>query len=166
VTLEERRRARDVLDAQEGTGPVHLASPDEVVRLLREARRGAPRIAVVGASERPWRPSHSVMATLLERGYDCVPVNPNAESVLGLRCYPTLEAAVAETGPVDLVDVFRRSEHAPGVARSAVAVGARVLWLQLAVVSWEAARIAAEGGLAVVMDRCTAIELPRVTGRG
>ncbi len=99
------------------------------------------------------------MRTLLAAGYECVPVNPNTPEVLGIRSWPTLEAAVAATGPVDLVDVFRRAEHAPDVARSAASVGATVLWLQLGVVSWEAAEIAHAAGLGVVMDRCTAIEL-------
>ncbi len=104
------------------------------------------------------------MRTLLAAGYDCVPVNPNVAEVLGVRSWPGLEAAVEATGPVDLVDVFRRPEFTPDVARSAVAIGARVLWLQLGVVSWEAADIAHAGGLGVVMDRCTAIELGRLGG--
>lgn len=154
MSADERRRARDILDAQEGTGPVPLLDRAAARELLRTARR----IAIVGASPDPSRPSNGVMAILLALGYDCVPVNPNAIEVLGRRCYPTLEAAVEATGPVDVVDVFRRAEHTPPIARSAVTVGARALWLQLGVVSWEAARIAAAGGLAVVMDRCTAVE--------
>ena len=106
------------------------------------------------------------MRTLLAARYDCVPVNPNTSAVLGIVSWPTLEAAVAATGPVDLVDVFRRSEHAPAIARSAVALGARVLWLQLGVVSWEAAEIAHAAGLGVVMDRCTAIELRGIRPTG
>lgn len=149
------RRTRDILDIQEGTGPVPLLDAAAAAAALR----GSRRIAVVGASADPWRPSNGVLRTLVEAGFDCVPVNPNAPEVLGLRCWPSLEAAVAATGPVELVDVFRRSEFTPDVARSAVTVGARVLWLQLGVVSWEAAEIAHAGGLEVVMDRCTAIEL-------
>jgi predicted CoA-binding protein len=89
-------------------------------------------------------------------------VNPRETAVQGIRAWPTLEAAVEATGPVDLVDVFRRSELCPEHAREAVAVGASCLWLQLGVVNWEAATIAAAGGLSVVMDRCTAIELRRI----
>ena len=152
---EDLRRTRDILDLQDGTGPVPTLDGPGVLAALRACRR----IAIVGASPDPWRPSHGVMRTLLAAGYECVPVNPNASEVLGVRSWPTLEAAVAATGPVDLVDVFRRPEHAPDVARSAVAVGARVLWLQLGVVSWEAAEIAHAAGLGVVMDRCTAVEL-------
>ncbi len=155
---DDRVRVRDLMDLHEGRWQVPLLDGATVTAALAAARR----IAVVGASPDPTRPSNGVMRTLLDAGYDCVPVNPNAAEVLGRATYPTLEAAVAATGSVDLVDVFRRSSTTPPVARSAVAVGARVLWLQLGVVSWEAARIAHDGGLAVVMDRCTAIELRRI----
>lgn len=112
----------------------------------------------MGASPRPDRPSHDVMTYLLRAGFDCVPVNPRAPEVLGRTAYATLEEAVAATGTFDIVDVFRRAEDTPDVARSAVATGAGALWLQLGIVNWEAARIAHDGGLAVVMDACTAIE--------
>jgi predicted CoA-binding protein len=152
---EDLSRTRDILDLQDGTGPVPVLDGPGILAALR----GSRRIAVVGASPDPWRPSQGVMRTLMTAGYECVPVNPNASEVLGVRCWPTLEEAVVAMGPVDLVDVFRRAEHTPDVARAAVAVRARVLWLQLGVVSWEAAAIAYEAGLGVVMDRCTAIEL-------
>jgi predicted CoA-binding protein len=121
---------------------------------------------VIGASSEPYRPSNGVFRTLVRAGYDCVPVNPNCAEVDGVPSFGSLEEAVAATGPFDLVDVFRRSELCAPHAREAVAAGARVLWLQLGIVSWEAARIAHEGGLEVVMDRCTAIELGRIGGRG
>lgn len=155
---DERSRARDILDVQDGTGDVPILDQAAALDVLRRARR----VAVIGASPDSGRPSHSVMRYLQHHGYECVPVNPNAREVLGVRAYRTLEEAVAETGPFDIVDVFRRSEHAPAIARSAVAGSAQVLWLQLGVVSWEAARIAVEGGLDVVMDRCTAIDLRRL----
>ena len=98
----------------------------------------------------------------LRAGYECVPVNPAVGEILGRRCHATLEDAVAEGGSFDIVDVFRRPEHVPPIAASAVATGCRSLWLQLGVISWEGARIAHEGGLPVVMDRCTAIELRRL----
>ena len=122
--------------------------------------RSARRIAVVGASPYPWRASNVVMAYLLEQGYACVPVNPEAATVLGQACFATLEEAVAAAGGTsfDIVDVFRRAEHTPDIARSAVALGCGTLWLQQGIVSWEAARIAHEGGVAVVMDRCTAVD--------
>lgn len=150
----ERKIAWDLLDAQEGTGPLPLLDGDEPARLLGRTRR----IAMVGASPDPARPSHGVMSQLLDAGYDVVPVNPTVQSVLGRIAYPTLEDAVAATGTFDMVDVFRRPEFTPDIARSAVATGARSLWLQLGVVNWEAAQIARDGGLEVVMDRCTAIE--------
>ena len=102
------------------------------------------------------------MSQLLDWGYEVVPVNPNCDEVLGERSYASLEEATAATGRFDLVDVFRRPEHTPDIARSAVATGAGALWLQLGVVNWEAARIAHEAGLPVVMDRCTAIEHRRI----
>lgn len=126
----------------------------------------ARRIAIVGASPDPYRPSNSVMAALLRHGYDCVPVNPHAASVLDVTAYPSLETATRATGRFDIVDVFRRSEHLPAIARSAVATRAGALWMQLGVVSWEAARIAQAAGLPVVMDRCTAIDLRRLRSAG
>lgn len=117
---------------------------------------------MVGASSDPGRPSFGVFRDLVAAGYECVPVNPNERSVQGVPAYPSLADAVEAGGPVDLVDVFRRSELCVPHAREAVAMGARCLWLQLGVVNWEAARVAHDGGLAVVMDRCTAIELRRI----
>jgi predicted CoA-binding protein len=137
--------------------PVHLLDDAEVLELLRTSRR----IAVVGASSNPARPSWAVFATLVAGGYDCVPVNPNEHEVHGVPAVATLAEAAA-LGAIDIVDVFRRPEATEEIAREAVAVGARALWLQLGIVNWESARIAAEGGLAVVMDRCTAIEVRRL----
>jgi predicted CoA-binding protein len=104
------------------------------------------------------------MAYLIAAGYDCVPVNPTTDEVLGQRSFPSLTAAVEAGGPFDIVDVFRRPADCIGPAREAAATGAGCLWLQLGIVSWEAARIAAEGGLAVVMDRCSKIEHHRLVG--
>jgi predicted CoA-binding protein len=157
----ERQRTIDLLGAQEGRGPLPLLDDASMLDALDRARR----IAVIGASSRPARPSHDVMAALLRHGYDVVPVNPRETEVLGRRCYPDLAAAVEAEGPVDIVDVFRNAGACPQHAREAVAVGAGCLWLQLGIVSWEAARIAAEAGIPVVMDRCTAIELRRVPRR-
>jgi len=151
-------RALDMLDAQEGTGPVPLLTGDESARLLARSKR----IALVGASPNPLRPSHGVMQFLIDQGYDVVPINPRCAEVLGQRSYATLEEATLATGRFDLVDIFRRPEHTPDIARSAVATGAGSLWLQLGVVNWEAARIAHDAGLPVVMDRCTRIEHRRI----
>jgi predicted CoA-binding protein len=147
------------MDRSETAGePVRLLDEAGIGRLLREART----IAVVGASSNPARPSYGVFRALLDAGYECVPVNPNETEVQGVPAVATLaEAAAALGGHIDIVDVFRRSELTEEVAREAVAVGAGALWLQLGVVNEESARIAADAGLAVVMDRCTAIEIRR-----
>jgi predicted CoA-binding protein len=137
---------------------VPLLDDEGIGELLRASRR----IAVIGASSNPGRPSFGVFRYLVDHGYECVPVNPNERSVLGVRAFGALPEAVAATGPFDIVDVFRRSELCVAHAEEAIAAGARCLWLQLGVVNWEAARIAHEAGLAVVMDRCTAIEHRRV----
>jgi len=134
---------------------------DGIERILRSTGR----IAVIGASADPWRPSNGVLRYLLEQGFDCVPVNPNQREILGLVSFGTLREAVDAGGPVDLVDVFRRPEECAAHAREAVEVGAHCLWLQLGVVDWTAASIAATAGLDVVMDRCTAIEWRRIGGR-
>ena len=144
--------------SETGGTQVRLLDDAGIARLLREAHT----IAVVGASSNPARPSHGVFRTLLDAGYECVPVNPNETEVQGVPAVATLaEAAAALGGRIDIVDVFRRSELTEEVAREAVAVGAGALWLQLGLVNEESARIAAEAGLAVVMDRCTAIEIRR-----
>ena len=135
-----------------------MLDDEDIARVLREARR----IAIVGASSKPYRASNGVMQTLLDAGYDCVPVHPNEDEVHGLRAYPTLAEATTVTGPFDIVDVFRRAEFCTEHAREAVAARAACLWLQLGIVSWEAAEIATAGGLAVVVNRCTSIELGRI----
>jgi uncharacterized protein len=118
----------------------------------------ARRIAVVGASSDPGRPSFAVFRYLLMNGYECVPVNPNERDVLGQPAFRSLSDAAAATGRFDIVDVFRRSELCLPHAQEAVATRSGCLWLQLGVVNWEAATTAASGGLSVVMNRCTAIE--------
>lgn len=132
---------------------------DAVIAALLRAR---PRVAVVGASDRPGRPSRDVLIALVGAGLDAVPVTPRFAEVAGVPAHPDLAAAVAATGPFDIVDVFRRPEDCPPHAREAVAAAARVLWLQLGIVSWDAARIAHAGGLGVVMDRCLSVELRRL----
>ena len=112
-------------------------------------------IAVVGLSPKPERASHDVARYLLDQGYKIIPVNPVQEQILGLKCYPDL-SAIPE--PVDLVDVFRRPEHCAAIAEEAVAIGAKALWLQLGIANDDAARLASDGGLLVVMDRCIKIE--------
>ncbi len=154
MTSQERARARAILDLEEGRGAVRVLDDAGIAVILGRARR----IAVIGASGNPARPSFAVFRYLLMQGYECVPVNPNERDILGQPAFRTLTEAAAAGGPFDIVDVFRRSELCVPHAEQAVATGAGCLWLQLGVVSWEAAAIAAAGGLSVVMDRCTAIE--------
>ena len=160
---DARRRERrdwtaELLDLEDGRIGVPVLDRDGI-RALLDAK---PRIAIVGASPNPARPSYGVLVDLQALGYDVVPVNPSAEEVAGLRCYASLRDAVAATGPVDLVDVFRLPPACPEHAREAVEVEARCLWLQLGIASREAGLIAHEAGLAVVMNRCLAVEAARL----
>jgi predicted CoA-binding protein len=112
-------------------------------------------VAVVGLSDNPERVSYMVSEAMQAKGYTIIPVNPNADSILGQKSYPSLKDIPV---PVDIVNVFRRSEHTPPVAEEAVAIGAKTFWLQLGIANDEAAAIAAAGGLEVVMDRCIKVE--------
>lgn len=138
-------------------------SPEE--RELRSLLGEAKVVAVVGISSKPWRPSHEVASYLQQHGYRVVPVNPNEQEVLGEQVYASL-LDIPEEIHVDVVDVFRRAEHTPEVARDAVAIGARVLWLQEGIVSEEAARVAADGGLEVIMGVCIMKVRERLMARG
>lgn len=126
-------------------------SPEEVRQMLGPCRV----VAVVGLSPNPGRDSHRVAAYLLAQGFTVIPVNPKEEAILGQKCYPSLADI---PGPVDLVDVFRASQHAAGVASAAVAKGAKCLWLQEGVISPKAAAIAQAAGLGFVQDRCLMVE--------
>ena len=128
---------------------------------LRDILTSVRTIAVVGASPRRERPSHGVMAYLQRRGYRAIPVNPNAAGgkINGETCYARL-ADVPE--PIDMVDVFRRTEMAGAVVDEAIAAGAKVVWMQLGVRDDDAAARAESHGLEVVMNRCPAIEIPRL----
>ncbi len=133
---------------------------DETIRrILREC----PRIAVVGLSDRPWRPSHRVARCLLEHGYDVIPVNPQAQEISDGRCYPAL---IAVPGPVDLVDVFRRAEHIPGTVDEAIRIGARAFWMQSGPADEASAERTRRAGMWVVMDRCIMIEHGRHGAEG
>ena len=122
-------------------------------RELRALLGEAQTIAVVGLSSKPNRPSLGVAGYLQDHGYRIVPVNPQETEVLGERAYPTLRDIPSDVR-VDVVDVFRRAEDTPDVARDAVAIGAKVLWLQADIVNEEAYRIASEAGLDVIMGVC------------
>jgi len=132
--------------------------PTTIQRLLSTART----IAIVGLSSNELRASHSVGFYLQRHGYRVIPVNPRETDVLGEVSYPSL-LEVPE--PVDIVDVFRAPDALPAIAREAVQIHAGALWCQLGVINEEAAQIAADGGLAVVVDRCLKIEHARYTSR-
>jgi predicted CoA-binding protein len=127
---------------------------------LANILKSVKTIAMVGASADRTKFSYGVLRVLHETGYNMIPVNPGMEggAIRGLQVYPTL-ASIDQ--PVDMVEVFRRAEELPGIAREAVAIGAKVLWGQIGVYNEEAARIAEDGGLKVVMNRCPKIELFR-----
>ena len=127
---------------------------------IRDILTSVKTIALVGWSPKPDRPSHRVADYLKRKGYRVIPVNPGqaGQEALG----GTVVATLAEAGPVDMVDIFRRSEEAGAVADEAVRVGAKVVWMQLGVVDEAAASRARGAGLQVVMNRCPAIEIPRL----
>jgi uncharacterized protein len=127
-----------------------------------EAVLGLRTWAVVGCSPDPGRDSHRIAALLKRRGYRVIPVNPAVDEVLGERCYATI-ADIPE--PVEVVDIFRRSKAAGAHVDEAIAAGARAVWMQLGVIDPTAAERACAAGLRVVMDRCPAIELPRLEAR-
>ncbi|MBP9047938.1 MAG: CoA-binding protein [Tabrizicola sp.] len=127
---------------------------------IRDILTRVKTIAVVGWSPKPDRPSHGVADYLKRRGYRVIPVNPGqaGQEALG----ETVVATLAEAGPVDMVDIFRRSDEAGAVADEAVRLGVKVVWMQLGVVDEAAAERARAAGLQVVMNRCPAIEIPRL----
>jgi hypothetical protein len=124
-----------------------MESDEKLAEFLSDART----IALVGASPNPSRPSNNVMQYLLEHGYDVIPVRPKVKEVLGRDCFGSLEEIPRR---IDIVNVFRKSDACPAVARSAVTIGAGMVWLQQGIISEEAAAIAGGAGLEVVMDRC------------
>ena len=126
-------------------------------RILSECRT----VAMVGLSANWYRPSYFAAKYLQEHGFRVIPVTPRYEEVLGEKCYPSLDAIPV---PVDVVDCFRRAEEIPAIAEAAIAIGARVLWMQLGIRNAEAAARAEAAGLEVVQDRCMKIEYARLFG--
>jgi predicted CoA-binding protein len=131
--------------------------PDVIRRVLQ-----LKRVAIVGLSSNELRASNFVGRYLQRNGYDIIPVNPREESILGQKCYASLKDI---PGEVDTVDVFRKPDAVPEIARDAVEIGAKCLWLQYNVISTEGAEIAVAGGLDAVMDRCMKVEYARYFGR-
>jgi predicted CoA-binding protein len=129
-------------------------------RILHDCRR----IAVIGISAEWHRPSFFVGKYLIEHGYTMIPVNPKYVDVLGRRCFPDLQSAARDAGPIDLVDCFRRADDIGPIADDAISIGAKCLWMQLGVVNETAAAKARAAGLDVVMDRCVKIEHGRLYG--
>lgn len=134
-----------------------LTRDEDIAALLGATRT----VAMVGASDRPDRPSHGVMRFLQGHGYRVIPVNPQlaGHELLG----EPVVATVAEAGPVDMVDIFRRPQAAGEAVDEAIAAGAKAVWLQIGVINHEAAARAEAAGLQVVMDRCPKIDIPRLS---
>jgi hypothetical protein len=133
------------------------STPETIRELLTETRTWA----VVGCSPDPERDSHRIARLLQHKGFRVIPVNPAVDELLGERCYPSV-LDIPSSEAVEVVDVFRRADEAGAHVDEAIAAGVRGIWLQLGVVDEGAARRALEAGLQVVMDRCPAIELPRL----
>jgi len=128
------------------------------------AALGKKRIAVVGLSNNPIRPSHDVARYMLDQneGYTVIPVNPREQEIFGVTCYPDLLAAREACGDIEMVNVFRQSSAVAAIAAEAVAIGADVLWLQLGVINEEGIKLAEAAGLNVIVDRCLKIEHARL----
>ena len=131
------------------------------IETLRRILKSSQRVAMVGLSANWYRPSNFAAKYLIDHGYTLIPVNPNYEEVLGQKCYPSL-LDIPE--PVDVVDIFQRSDKVPPLVEQAIEIGAKVVWMQLGVVHPEAAERARRAGLEVVMDHCMKIEYGRLFG--
>ena len=130
--------------------------------LIADILRSSKTIAVVGFSPKVNRPSNMVGSYLVNAGFHVIPVNPGHAEISGLKCYPDL-ASIPE--PVDVVDIFRRSEEVLPVVEEAIAIGAKVIWMQQGIINHEAAAMAEKAGLAVIMERCLKVDLMQF-GRG
>jgi predicted CoA-binding protein len=122
------------------------------------------RIAMVGLSSNPFRPSHFAAIYMLAEGYEVIPINPSESEILGRACYPSLTEAAKAHPDIEIVDIFRNAKHVPPIVEEAIAIGAKVIWMQLGIFNEEAAQRAIDAGLDVVMDRCVKIEHARFYG--
>jgi uncharacterized protein len=148
-------------DGVSGNSPVNQSafatSVQDRIRILETYKR----IAMVGLSSNPFRPSHFAAIYMLAHGYDVTPVNPRESEILGRKSYPSL---LHVPGPIEIVDIFRESEAVPAIVEEAIARGAKVIWMQLGVIHEKAGARAREAGIEVVMDRCVKIEHARFFG--
>jgi predicted CoA-binding protein len=126
-----------------------------VLAHVKEVVHTAKTIAVVGFSPKENRPSHMVGCYLMEAGFHVIPVNPGHSEICGVTCYPDL---ISIPEPVDVVDIFRRAEDVSPVVVEAIAIGAKVVWMQQGIVNHEAAALAEKAGLVVIMDRCIKVD--------
>ncbi|MFW8601954.1 CoA-binding protein [Desulfobacterota bacterium M19] len=136
-----------------------IINDEDLSRILNNTRR----VAVVGMSPKPSRPSNQVAAYLMAAGFEVIPVNPGQTAIMGLKCYPDLESI---PGRVDIVDVFRRTSEVPAIVDSTLKIKARILWLQLGIIHAEAALRAQAAGLIVIMNRCLKVEHQRLKDSG
>lgn len=137
--------------------PKHGSKSEDIEKMLKTYKT----VAVVGASPKEDRPSYGVAKYLQSVGYRIIPVNPTAKEILGEKCYPDLKSIPDK---VEIVDVFRKPEFVPEIAKAAVEIGAKVLWMQEQVISNEAGDIASKAGLKVVMNKCIAKEYTKMSG--
>jgi predicted CoA-binding protein len=133
-----------------------IEDDNQLIEILKDAKT----IAVVGASPDPNRDSNRIMEYFIKVGYDVIPVNPNYEKIFDRKCFPTVTSIGI---PVDIVDVFRRSEFVDEAAKDVVSANAKVLWMQLGVINESAAQYAMDNGLKVVMNRCIMVEYRRLS---
>jgi predicted CoA-binding protein len=144
--------------SQSPVNTTEFATSDaERYQILQQYRR----VAIVGLSSNPQRPSHFVAVYLAQHGYDITPVNPRESEILGRKCYPSLKEVPQ---PLEIVDIFRDRAAIPGIVDEAIACGAKVIWMQLGLIHEDAARRVRDAGLKVVMDRCIKMEHARFRG--
>jgi predicted CoA-binding protein len=137
---------------------IQLPPVERLQRLFAEMQN----IAVVGLSPKKNRPSHQVARYLQDAGYTIIPVNPGQREILGQKCYPDL---LSIEGTVDVVDIFRRADQVEPVVRDAISIGAGVIWMQQGIVNEQAAKIAEDAGLVVIMDRCLKVDHLQLSGK-
>jgi predicted CoA-binding protein len=148
-------------DGVSGHSPVNQSAFATTVQDRLRILETYKRIAMVGLSSNPFRPSHFAAIYMLSHGYDITPVNPRETEVLGRKSYPSL---LEVPGPIEIVDIFREPAAVPAIVEDAITRGAKVIWMQLGVIHEEAAARARQAGLEVVMDRCVKIEHARIFG--